>query len=395
MTDTATQEPLVFAQSDSKTLGAEGSFMDTLKDNGPQVIGGLRLAGLIAAAMTGNEFLVAHTMFVLASEVVLLMFAHKDKIQEARETTPDETDPNVVEKVAQPHKYPLETSAALDFLGELSHIGFGAQLMGWLGGGAEAPDVPSTTDALLDDAEEGRDTCPEGLYEHKHGEHVHCSFTPQRPAFLPDEPIDATESAEAATDTTEDTHDHEAEHGHGHDHDHFKQAGLIGILHGGFGVLAPLPLLLFGPEKDKKGHGHSHLDLTGEDFVEPEASAQKREDVTPDDGLVFQQSESQTVGTKGDGILGWIQDHQVMISSVLEFGLGMTMLFMPGAALPGNDEWYRIGGAIIATAAALQPILITKRDYSAERAPEDAIISESSHEGVVQQNQLEQRPRPL
>jgi hypothetical protein len=148
---------------------------------------------------------------------------------------------------------------------------------------------------------------------------------------------------------------HGGDSGHGSHGGHHHPTGIALMLHGAIGVLGHLPLWLFGPERN--GRKVERMDLAGDDFVSNKEQP----------SLHFAESRSQVVGSRGNRALQWFRDNQVVLSSVLQMAIGVTMLLATGMPLS-----YQLAGIPLTAAGAFQALFVRKREFSAEAEVADS-----------------------
>jgi|GEM_PF-3239421 len=376
------QAPLYFEDSSHSMVGMDGLTVDTLRDNAPRVVGGLRLSSILMAA-AAHPLLGMHALFVLGSESVLLLFGNRQQVEKHKAENNDTQTPNPLSKAVQPHKYPLESSAALDVIGEIPHFLLGAGILM----GVDMPWVESFLgEEAAAQAAEALGECPPGHESHcidgVHTPHTELPSAPERPNFAERPQTlsfqDSLEAAraraeelaaggaaptapEAVTDTTPEASPDAISHVH-------LTGGAL-MLHGALGVMAHLPLWLFGPEK--AGHHAGHLDFVGDDIAPSHVQ----------ESLEFAESKSKIVGTEDKGLMQWFRDNQVAISSVLQVAIGVTMM-----VAVGMPDMYRLAGIPLIAAGALQAAFVTKSDFSVDGPLEEVTekqVSSASHYGTL------------
>lgn len=336
------QARLHFESSDHHVLGMQGPLIDKLRDNAPRVVGGLRLVSILMASVA-HPLLGLHALFVLGSEVVLLLFGNRERIEGYK--TPEGEKPFLgpIGKALQPHKYPIESSAALDVLGEIPHLILGASIVfNWDIGGIESllgespPDATST--ALTDE-------CGDGMQPVQHGGHVDClplDALPPAPSPFEENYVEKYTQWQMDVEAAKQA----ALEGAGHQH----LTGIALTVHGALGVLGHLPLWLFGPEKTQQAN--ERVDRAGNKATSTPSS----------EGLEFAEAKSTVVGALGAGnVLQWFTNHQVMISSVLQAAMAVTMM-----VATGMPDIYQLAGVPLLAGAVLQGMLVNKADFSAE-----------------------------
>ena len=361
-----TDTDLQFRSTEHKVLGMEGPLVDTFRDNAPRIVGALRLGSILMASVA-HPLLGLHAAFVLGSEAILLLFGNKKSVEKHKTEEGEQPLFGPLGKVAQPHKYPIEASAAFDVLGEIAHlllgvsIVFGVAIPGlemWLGEGAVA-EAGATGDTHAAHASHeghghGAEACEDGVWHEGHG---HChpsgenaprSFAPWLSQQHPMAPPAAPTPAPTAAVT--DLHA-------GHNH----PSGIALMVHGALGVFGHLPLWLFGPEKN--GKKVNAVDFNGDNVSTKDM----------DESLEFAQSESKIVGTEDKGLMQWFKDNQVVISSVLQMAMGVTMM-----VATGMPQAYQLAGIPLFIAGAIQAVFVNKRDFSAE-SPADTQAEKRVH----------------
>lgn len=131
--ETHTESPLHFAQSESKSVGVTGSLMDRLRENAPRVVGVLKAIGDIAGGMVGHPLMIAFTGFGLVGRIFMVKWGTK-KHQEAlaAEKAPEHIVPlgnswsDSLQKVLKPRQYPMEAAAGMSLIAESCGAAFGA-----------------------------------------------------------------------------------------------------------------------------------------------------------------------------------------------------------------------------------------------------------------------------
>jgi len=126
---------LHFAQSESKTLGMHGELMDTIRDNSPRIVGGLKLIGDVAAAATLNPLLITYAAFSIIGRIIVLAWGSKSHQQKmAAEVQSGETTIHHAQdsflgsasKILHPRQYPIEASSGFSTVAEVFEAAFGA-----------------------------------------------------------------------------------------------------------------------------------------------------------------------------------------------------------------------------------------------------------------------------
>lgn len=392
---------LQFHSAEHKVLGMEGPMVEALRDNAPKAVGGLRLTSILMASVA-HPMLAAHGFFVFASEAVLLLFGSKKSVEKYKGYEDENESLNPLSKAIRPHKYPLESSSALDIIGEVPHFILGASMVYGLDLGETTKDflewflgeeIHETADGTHaghnhdghdhgpnDHTTADKNSCGPDQQRVEHGDHFDCIDTNINAAPIEPDPWDmdydekyeqwekeyaqweaetaaaeaaATQAAgqaacdSAAKDCASAEKDCEED-----GHNHLTGAALM--VHGALGVLGHLPLLLFGPEKD--GKKTEHFDAVGDDIGQEHQI----------ESLEFSQAESKVVGTQDKGILQWFKDHQVAISSTLQVAIGVTMIVATG--MPDIYQW---AGVPLVAAGVMQALLVNKKDFSADAPAED------------------------
>jgi len=121
-------DTLVFADSESKAVGMSGSFMDTIRENAPRIVGGLKLAGDLTTAFSLDPFMIGYSAFAITSRVLLMVYGTKENQRKvAQETGAREAEPSTLGKALHPRKYPVESSAGLAMIAELFETGYGVE----------------------------------------------------------------------------------------------------------------------------------------------------------------------------------------------------------------------------------------------------------------------------
>jgi len=341
---------LRFAHSESLRLHFGGPFAEWMEEHAAQVVGGLRAASIISLPLTGVVLalgtggmaaaaaaaaaaapLFMHSALVLGSEAVLLLFGKKGDVQK-HAADENGQEPNALGKIVQPHKYPLQASAALDIMGEVSHIWYGVERF-MAGDASGAVELAEEAVANPHDPHGFAPEWAQNMFEgHDHGAHA---------------PGDMSV--------------------HGHSH-----TGYTPIIHGVLGVAAHLPLLLGRSHKP-----HSHLrELTG-DSLRTEITKESEQ------SLRFGSSESKAVGA-GGGLIEWVKDNPVAVASTLQFAMAAAMLvgglleMMPG---------YIVAGALLATAAVIQGVFVKKHEYAPQHKGEGEQAEPDTHVRDIEHTQ--------
>ena len=378
------KESLQFESSDHNMVGLEGDAIDKMRDNAPSIVGGLRLGSVLMMAV-GHPLSFIHGLFVLGSEAVLLLYGNKEHIEQQKEESKGDEPAGVMTKAFNPKKYPIESSAAMDTIGEMSHLILGIALLA----GVDLSDW----DVLLGhEAELTSEACVDLI---DHGNHIDCvaadgtitiqplteaaDGTPSRPSppSFTDPDFDAKfeafqqaqEAAKlAAEEAVSATSDIAAQAEESSNAKRALGAGLT--IHGVLGTLAHAPLWLLGTEKE--GKQTDDVDLSGDDII-PQSHPTS---------LEFSKSESNIVGAEDKGLIEWFKDNQIAISSVLQIALGATLL-----ATTGFGPIYQAAGIPLMAAGALQAAFVRKRDFSADVDAEEQTenqVHSASLDGKIQ-----------
>src|SRR5262245_19098379 len=100
-----TADPLVFANSESKSVGRFGSMQRVISDNAPRIVGALKLAGDIAIGLSLSPWLIAYTAFACTGRVLLMIYGTKEnqkKVAEKHKNNPDAKQLNTIGKILHP-----------------------------------------------------------------------------------------------------------------------------------------------------------------------------------------------------------------------------------------------------------------------------------------------------
>lgn len=342
-----TKPSLHFSSAEHSVLGMNGSAMDTLRDNAPAVVGAFRLVSILMASVA-HPLTLMHGFFVLGSEVILLLYGNRNDIEKHKKTQKNTPSPGPIGKVFEPHKYPIESSAAFDVMGEIPHFILGAgMILGWEMGGVASfigESLPTT--------------CPPGTEAVPHGNHFHCNPI-EGVAAMPQ--IGDPDYAEKLNKWLEAQQSGTATPINASGHNHLT--GMALMIHGALGVLGHLPLWLLGPEKNKSSP--AAIDLVGDDLMPTKPTQTK---------LEFAQSTSTVVGSLGGDVKQWFTDNQVMISSVLQAAMAVSMFMATGMPVI-----YQLAGIPLLAGAVLQGALVSKADFSAEAKKEEKPESASKN----------------
>ena len=345
---------LRFAQSAHQQLGMRTSAIQGIKDNAPAIVGAMRLGAALlplAAVGVGIEdpsalegalpFLSIHGAGLVGSELILLANGSKEKRQKVAQEYSGQPDAPDWRKPLNPERYPLESSAALDIVGEAAMILGGALMLGGF-----------MTEGLADifglhthgtDAELLAEDCVD-----------HSRDLPEfAPRFVPP----------AFAETLDMPHNHvHCEDIAGATHDHSHNGGWAFILHGLVGMAAHLPIV-FGKEG-----AHTH------NLFSDELSEHSRSQKETKQSLTFAQSSSEQVGVVGQAF-NVVKDNPIAVASALQAAVGVSLM----VAFPAS--WSLMAsGAIIAASAVLQGFLVRK---TVEPVQPESKIQHVQHQAVI------------
>lgn len=134
--------PLVFARSESKTVGFWGNLIDKLRDNSPRVVGTMKIAmdatmgwagisgmlGIGTAVVPGAGFLIGYAALAIIGRIIMIAWGTKDNQRKTAEKHADENNiaKNTFEKTLRPKEYPMEAAAGISVVAETSGVAFGA-----------------------------------------------------------------------------------------------------------------------------------------------------------------------------------------------------------------------------------------------------------------------------
>ena len=130
---TDAHEHLVFAASESKSVGMRGPLIERMRDNAPRIVGLMKIGMDVAVAFTGSPWLIAYSTFAIIGRLISIGYgskAHQDKLAEEKAEGKHqkilghslrEND----RKILFPRKYPVESSAGLSVIAETFGVGFG------------------------------------------------------------------------------------------------------------------------------------------------------------------------------------------------------------------------------------------------------------------------------
>lgn len=315
----ATGQSLQFSRSAHQQLGMGKGWMANIQDNAPALVGAMRLGAAllpVAAGVLGWDdpdvlkealpFLSIHGAGLVGSELILLANGSKEKRQQAAKEyagVPEEPD---WRKPLNPKRYPLESSAALDVVGESAMVLGGALMLFGI--------MPDWLESAL------------GIHEHG--------------AEMADCVEHETEALPSFSSFTPPAFDGAHDHVHcdtANDELHNHAGGFAVLAHGAVGLLAHLPII-FGKEG-----AHTHA------FSEHSKAADDKKD-----SLTFAKSTSKKVGVVGRAFEG-LKDNPIAVASALQAAVGVSLIL----AFPAS--WSLMAsGAIITASAVLQGLFVRK-----------------------------------